>query len=156
MKRTLLLLFSLATSAFSQTADTILTNARIYTVNSKQPWADSLAIRGEQIIAIGEAKDVNSHRGPATKIIDAQGHLVLPGFTDCHIHFMDGSLGLTQVDLNEAKTVAEIQRRVKEYAASHPNEPWIVGMGWSYPTFAPSGLPDKKILDEVAPDRPVY
>ena len=81
---------------------------------------------------------------------------MLPGFVDCHIHFMEGSLGLTHVDLNEAGSVAEIQKRVKEYAASHPNEPWITGMGWTYPTFKPSGMPDKKFLDEVVPDRPVY
>ena len=71
---------------------------------------------------------------------------------------MDGSLGLEQVDLNGAKTVAEIQTRVKEYAASHPaaKEPWITGMGWTYPTFGAAALPDKKILDDVVPDRPVY
>src|SRR5207244_7077668 len=52
-----------------------------------------------------------------------------------------------------ATSVTEIQKRVKEYAAAHPKEPWILGMGWSYPTFSPSGLPDKKVLDEVVPDR---
>src|SRR5258708_34690516 len=89
-------------------------------------------------------------------MIDAEGHLLLPGLEDCHIHFMDGSLGLNQVDLNGASTVAEIQNRVKQYAASHVKEPWITGMGWTYPTFGPSAMPDKKILDEVISDRPVY
>ncbi len=85
-----------------------------------------------------------------------KGKLVLPGFTDCHIHFMDGSLGLTQVDLNGTKSVAEIQKRVKEYADAHPEEKWIEGMGWTYPDFGPSALPDKKFLDEIVPDRPVF
>jgi predicted amidohydrolase YtcJ len=134
----------------------VVVNARIYTVNSQQPWAEALAIGGDKILAVGSAKDIAAYRGPATKVIDAQGRLVLPGFTDCHIHFMDGSLGLTQVDLNGARTVPEIQQRVKEYAAAHPNEPWITGMGWTYPTFGPSALPDKKILDEVVSDRPVF
>jgi predicted amidohydrolase YtcJ len=89
-------------------------------------------------------------------VIDAKGHLVLPGFTDCHVHFMSGSLGLTQVDLNGANTVEEIQKRVKEYAAAHPQLPWITGMGWQYPVFGPTALPDKKMLDDVMPDRPVY
>src|SRR5258708_37721729 len=89
-------------------------------------------------------------------MIDAEGHLLLPGLEDCHIHFMDGSLGMNQVDLNGASTVAEIQNRVKQYAASHVKEPWITGMGWTYPTFGPSAMPDKKILDEVISDRPVY
>jgi predicted amidohydrolase YtcJ len=134
----------------------ILTNARIYTVNAKQPWAEALAIRGGKIIAVGSSKEMAFYRGPFTKTIDAQQHLVLPGFVDCHIHFMEGSLGLTHVDLNDAGSVTEIQKRVKEYAVAHPNEPWITGMGWTYPTFKPSGLPDKKFLDEVVPDRPVY
>jgi len=137
-------------------ADLVLFNARIYTVNPQQQWAEALAIRGEKIVAVGRTKEIDGYRGPATRIIDAHQHLVLPGFVDCHIHFMDGSLGLTQVDLNGAKTVVEIQKRVKEYAASHPKEPWITGMGWTYPTFGPGALPHKKFLDEVVPNRPVY
>ncbi len=155
----LLLLAACLPSAFAQSsdkADVILTHARIYTVNAKQPWAEALAIRGEKIIAVGSEKQIAAYRGDSTKVIDAGGKLVLPGFVDCHIHFMEGSLGLTQVDLNDAETVQEIQKRVKEYAAAHPDEPWITGMGWTYPTFAPSGLPDKKYLDEVVPDRPVF
>lgn len=136
--------------------ETILTNARIYTVNARQPWAEALAIRGGKIIAVGANKEMAAYRGPFTKTLDAQQHLVLPGFVDCHIHFMEGSLGLTHVDLNDAGSVAEIQKRVKDYASAHPDEPWITGMGWTYPTFKPSGLPDKKFLDEVVPDRPVY
>ncbi len=136
--------------------DTILINGRIYTENPKQPWADALAVRSSKIIAVGTAKQMEAFRGPYTKTVDAQQHLVLPGFVDCHIHFMEGSLGLTHVDLNEASTVLEIQKRVKTYADAHPTEPWITGMGWMYPTFKPSGLPDKKILDEIVPDRPVF
>jgi hypothetical protein len=139
-----------------QTADTVVVNARIYTVNPRQPWAEALAVRGGKILAVGRASEIAPHRGPSTQVIDARGKLVLPGFVDCHIHFMDGSVGLTQVDLNGTKTVAEIQERVKKYAAAHADEPWIAGMGWTYPTFGPSALPDKKFLDEAIPDRPVY
>ena len=87
-------------------ANTIVFNARIYTVNPKQPWAEALAVRDGRILLIGGTKEVMAHKGPLTKIIDAQQHVVLPGFTDCHIHFMEGSLGLTHVDLNGAGTVA--------------------------------------------------
>jgi predicted amidohydrolase YtcJ len=137
-------------------ADTIVIHAKVYTVNEKQPWAEAIAIRGGKIVAVGRDSDVDPFRGPSTKVIDASGRLVLPGFEDCHIHFMDGSMGLVEVDLNGATTVLEIQKRVKEFAAAHPNDPWITGMGWTYPTFGPAALPDKKILDEVVPDRPVY
>ena len=151
-----------ASSSTGQTttapADEIVVHARIYTVNEKQPWAEALAIRGEKIVAVGTDHEIDAYRGTSTRVIDAAGRLVLPGFEDCHIHFMDGSLGLDQVDLNDARTVPEIQKRVKTYAASHPKdkEPWITGMGWTYPTFGAAALPDKKILDEVVPDRPVY
>ena len=150
------LLSALAHAQNKTAADTIVLNGRIYTVNEKEPWAEALAIRDAKILAVGSAKDIEAYRAPSTKVIDAKEQLVLPGFEDCHIHFMDGSLGLLQVNLNGASTVAEIQKRVKEYAASHPGEPWITGMGWTYPTFGPSALPDKKILDDVVPDRPVY
>jgi predicted amidohydrolase YtcJ len=149
-------LFLANATAQKPVADLVITDARIYTVNTKQPWAEGLAIRGDKIIAVGSDKDVDTLRGPSTKVIDAKGHLILPGFTDCHIHFMDGSLGLEQVDLNGADSVAEIQKRVKAYAEANPEKPWILGMGWSYPTFAPSGLPNKEVLDEVVSDRPVY
>ncbi len=144
-------------------ADLIVTNARIYTVNQSQKWAEAIAVRGSRIVAVGNRKDVEALRGPSTKVVDAGQRLLLPGFTDCHIHFMDGSLGLTRVDLNDAASVAEIQKRVKAYADAHPappgvrpNDAWIQGMGWTYPTFGPSALPNKKILDDIVPDRPIF
>jgi predicted amidohydrolase YtcJ len=137
-------------------AETIIRNARIYTVDVKQPWAEAVAIRDGRIVAVGTAKQIDVYRGSSTKVLNAGGRLVLPGFTDCHIHFMDGSLGLTEVDLNGSKSVSEIQQRVRKYAAAHPDTAWITGMGWTYPTFGPSALPDKRILDAVLPDRPVY
>ena len=137
-------------------AETINTNARVNTVDEKRPWAEAVALRNGRITAVGSAQQIDAYRGPSTNVLNAGGRLVLPGFTDCHIHFMDGSLGLTEVDLNGSKSVSEIQERVRKYAAAHPEKPWITGMGWTYPTFGPSALPDKHILDEVVPDRPVF
>src|ERR1700687_1007270 len=68
----------------STVADTVVVNARIYTVNVRQPWAEALAIRGDKLLAVGSAKDIAVYRGPSTKVIDAGGKLVLPGFLDCH------------------------------------------------------------------------
>ena len=113
----------MASDAPSQLADMIVINARIYTVNPKQKWAEAIAVRGDKIIAIGDRKQIEALRGPAAKVIDAGQRLLLPGFTDCHIHFMDGSLGLTRVDLNGATTIAEIQKRVKAYADAIPPNP---------------------------------
>jgi len=143
-----------ATSVSS--ADTVLLHAKIYTVNEQQPWAEALAIRGGMILAVGREADIAKYRGPNTKVIDAKQRLVLPGFTDCHIHFLDGSLSLLQVNLDRARTVGDIQQQVKAYASAHPGLLWVLGRGWQYTVFGGSGLPNKSILDEVIPDRPVY
>jgi predicted amidohydrolase YtcJ len=148
----------LASPLFAQSgtqADTIITHARVYTVNHSQPWAEAIAIKDQHIAAVGSAKQIARWRGPKTDVIDAGGRLVLPGFFDSHIHFMEGALSLEKVNLDETKSVAEIQKMVKEFAVAHPDAPWVLGRGWSYPEF-PGGMPDKKYLDEIAPDRPVY
>jgi len=137
-------------------ADTIVVNARIYTVNPKQPWADAIAIRDGKIAAVGSAKEIGAYRTASTKLIDAAGHLVLPGFTDAHMHFIEGSLGLLRLHLEDANTIADVQKMVKTFADQHPKSPWILGRGWSYPILGASGVADKKYLDEVVPDRPVY
>ena len=94
-------------------------------------------------------------RGPQTKVIDAGGKLVLPGFVDCHIHFIEGSISLGQANLESAKNPADIQRILREYAAKHPGDGWILGGGWNYAMFGEENLPNKKYLDEVFPNRPV-
>jgi predicted amidohydrolase YtcJ len=146
----------MASDAPSQPADLIVTNARIYTVNPQQNWAEAIAVRGDKIVAVGDRKQIERLRGSATKLIDAGHRLLVPGFTDCHIHFIDGALSSQQIQLDDAKKLEEIQRRVVEYARSHPDKPWILGRGWVYEVFAPSGLPDKKYLDQIVPDRAVY
>ena len=137
-------------------AETVIVRAHVYTGNSKQPWAEAIAIHADKIAAIGSAADVANYRGPTTKVIDAAGHLILPGFTDSHIHFLDGSLSLLQVNLDRAKTVEDIQHQVKSYAKAHPELVWILGRGWQYTTFGTSGMPTKEVLDRIVSDRPVY
>jgi predicted amidohydrolase YtcJ len=138
------------------TADVILIHARIYTVNASQPWAEALAIRDGKILAIGKNDEISHYRGASTKVIDGNGHLVLPGFTDCHVHFMDGSFSLQQVNVEYAKNLEQVQQQIKSYAEAHANDAWVLGRGWSYPIFPPSGMPDRKQLDAVVPDRPAY
>jgi len=136
-------------------ADLVLSNGRIYTANPAQPWAKAIAIRGERILAVGEEQEIRSFRGPGTIVIDLAGRMAMPGIIDSHIHFLDGSLALDQLSLDDAYTIPEIQRRVREFAAAHPERPWLLGRGWLYDAFKPSGLPTKRLLDEIVPDRPV-
>jgi len=134
-------------------ADTIITNAKVYTVAAKQPWADAVAIQGERILLVGSAKDVLKRRASATKVIDAGGRLLLPGFEDSHIHFVSGSENLAKVDLAGTRTVEEVQARIRKFAEEHPQAAWVQGRGWMYAAF-PGNMPHKKYLDEVVPDRP--
>jgi predicted amidohydrolase YtcJ len=135
-------------------ADTLVVNAKIYTVNPRQPWAEALALADGKILAVGRAADVERFRGKHTQVIDAKGHLVLPGFADCHVHFEGGSFTIAQVHLAGLATAAEIQDRVKKYIAEHPGTGWVLGRGWAYSAFGAVALPDKKLLDAVVPDRP--
>src|SRR5712672_7432 len=137
------------------TADTIVAHGKVYTGNNEQPWADAIAIHDGKIIAVGDEGTIIKLRSDATQVIEAGGHLVLPGFVDCHIHFISGSLGLDRVNLAGAKNYSDIQQRLRDYAAKHPSKDWVLGRGWNYAMFGSESLPDKKYLDEIFPDRPV-
>ncbi|HKN25454.1 MAG TPA: amidohydrolase [Candidatus Acidoferrum sp.] len=137
-------------------ADILIVHAKVYTLDANKPWAQSIAIRRGKIVAVGTDEEVARYRGIGTKLIDAGGKLVLPGFTDCHIHFLDGSISLGRVNLEGATDPADIQNRLRAYAAQHPGEDWILGRGWNYAMFGADGLPHKEYLDELFPDRPVF
>ncbi len=149
-------LLSQAQSANTAPADTIVLHGGVYTENTKQPWAQAVAIRGAKIVAVGSDAEIEKLRSAGTKVIDAAGKLVLPGFVDSHIHFMDGSLSLGRVNLEGATDAVDIQKRLREYAAKHPGDGWILGRGWNYAMFGSEALPHKKYLDETFPSRPVF
>jgi predicted amidohydrolase YtcJ len=137
-------------------ADIIVIHGHVYTEDPKQPWAQAVAIYRGKIVAVGDDVVIEHMRGMGTKVINAGGKLVLPGFVDCHIHFMDGSLSLGRVNLEGAKGTADIQKRLREYASEHPGDDWILGRGWNYAMFGQVALPHKEYLDEVFPNRPVF
>ena len=135
-------------------ATLVMTGGRVWTGNEKQPWAEAVAIRDERIIAVGTNKDITKLAGPTTQKLDLAGRFVMPGFNDAHIHF--GSvIRLTQVDLNEAKSIGEMQQLIAKYAKEHPDAKWIQGYGWQY-TAVPGGLPTRAQLGAAVPDCPAY
>src|SRR5438874_11372320 len=81
-------------------ATLIIVNAAVYTVDKQHPRAEAVAVIGDRIVAVGSSAEINSWRGPQTKVIDAAGKLVLPGFNDAHVHFIDGGAQLNQINLN--------------------------------------------------------
>ena len=139
-----------------EAADIIVVHGRVYTEDPKQPWAQAVAIYRGKIVAVGTDPEIERRRGMGTKVINAGGKLVLPGFVDCHIHFIDGSFSLGRVNLEGAKDPADIQKRLREYASERPGDDWILGRGWNYAMFGAEALPHKKYLDEIFPNRPVF
>jgi predicted amidohydrolase YtcJ len=136
-------------------ADFLLLNGHIYTSNPAQPWVKGIAVRGEKILAVGDDEKIKILRGTGTKVIDLAGRMAMPGIIDSHIHFLEGSQSLDQFALDDAYSIPEIQRRVRAFAAAHPDRKWLLGHGWLYDAFKPSGLPTRQILDEIVADRPV-
>jgi predicted amidohydrolase YtcJ len=139
----------------NQSADFIFTNGKIWTGENANSFAEAVAIRGDKILAIGEPKKIQLLADEHTQKIDLKGRLVTAGFNDAHIHFLSGSLLLSEVNLFDAKTVDDIKSIVIAYAKENPSRQWITGRGWLYEVFG-NQLPNKKILDEVIQDRPVF
>jgi predicted amidohydrolase YtcJ len=158
----LALVLSLSLSVLAQQsvrvppANIMIVHAKVYTLDPNKPWAQSVAMRNGKIVAVGSELEVDRYRGIGTKIIDAGGKLVLPGFTDCHVHFYPGSMSLRQPNLENATSVAEVTKILRDYAATHPGNDWIVARGWNYAMLGPGMLPNKADLDAVFFNRPVF
>ena len=151
----LLVLLAIWAVAAEPPADLILTNGRIWTADVPRPWAEALAVRDGRLVLVGTTAEATALRGPKTEVLDAGGHLVLPGFNDSHIHLVEGALSLDEVDLIEDQSLEAVQTRIKAFAAADPRSAWVRGHGWLYGSF-PGGLPTKAQLDLVVADRPAY
>jgi predicted amidohydrolase YtcJ len=106
-------------------ADTLVINAKAWTGNPSQPWVETIAIRSSRIIATG-GKELEA-KFSANKTIDAEDKLVLPGFIDNHVHFMEGAATLLNIDTQSAKTKQAFISKIKDYALSIPEGEWITG-----------------------------
>ena len=135
--------------------DLIVYNARVFAADGTAPFDGAVAVRGNEILRVGETRAIRRLRRPQTLEIDARGGTLMPGFNDAHLHLISGGLGLDRVNLLEATTYDAIADAIKAFAAKHPEQPWVVGRGWYYEPF-PGGLPTRQLLDAIVPDRPAY
>ena len=133
--------------------DVIVTNGRVYT--PRGATAEAVAIRGNKILRVGSNREIKRLRRPRTVSIDAHGAAVVPGFNDSHSHLLSGGLSLSHLDLLGATTFEQVQTAIREFAAAHPDRPWVRGRGWYYEPF-PGGLPTRQQLDALVADRPAY
>ena len=136
-------------------ADLVFTNGAVYTVDAARRWARAVAVKGERIVAVGADDAVADLIGDGTEVIDLRGRMLIPGFQDAHVHPVSGGLDLLQCALHDGSSLADYERLISGYAASHPDVPWILGGGWSMDVF-PGGTPTKDVLDRLVPDRPVF
>lgn len=140
-------------------ADRVLLNATVLTVDTTNPIAQAIAIRGNRIVAVGSDADILEWTGPDTRRVDMEGRTVTPGLLDAHAHFnTSGADRLNVLDLSypEVQSVADIVEAVRaQVEASEPGE-WIRGRGWDEGKLAELRYVLARDLDEVAPENPVW
>lgn len=148
-----LILALFAVSAYAQTADMVVQNARIYTMDPKKPTAQSLALKDGKILAVGG--DLKQYIDGSTKVIDAKGRAVLPGLIDSHGHMLGLGDILETFDLRTVNSIANVAAIVQKEAAKRPAGEWIRGRAWDQTNWG-GEFPTAKELDAVAPKHPVY
>jgi predicted amidohydrolase YtcJ len=150
----LLLVLGLAASAIAaDQADYVFKNGAIYTIDSKNPTAQAIAISGKYIIYVGTDEGVAQFVGDKTQVIDLKGQMLLPGFVESHSH-PTLALAVEGADL-QFDSMEEVLAAVKKWADAHPDAKVIRGFGWRYSLFPTTG-PTKAELDKMFPDRPVF
>lgn len=143
-------------AAQGREADLVVINATIQTMDVKRPKAQAIAVAGGRIIAVGSDADIRPYIGSSTRRINAGGKLVIPGFNDAHVHFLETGQQLSSVDLRDAKTPEEFVERIRKFAAKLPRGRWILGGKWDHENWTPNSLPTAAMIDAVTPDNPVF
>ncbi len=132
--------------------DVLLVNGHLFTAGWERSRVGSVAIKGGQIVAVGA--DLGTLVGPKTEVVDVTGGLVLPGFQDAHVHPVMAGVDMLRCQLDGALSADDCLDRIAHYAASHPEQEWITGGGWSMEYFD-GGTPTRQALDAVVPNHPV-
>src|ERR1043165_8252736 len=141
-------------------ADLIIVNANVHTLDASHPLAEAVAVFGERIAAVGSNEEIRRLAGARTRVVDARGALVLPGFNDAHVHFLSGGFQLSSVDLRDADTPQEFAARIRAFASRLPKGRWITGGDWDHERWpnvnGNAPLPTKELIDSFTPDTPVF
>ncbi|MGI8950151.1 MAG: amidohydrolase [Chitinophagaceae bacterium] len=136
-----------------QKATRIYINAKIWTGDSTNAWANSLAVNGNKIIFVGN--NYQSYKSPSTEIIDLQGKMVVPGFIDNHVHFLSGGYQLASVNLRYAKSPAEFISTLKNFINKLSDNRWVQGGDWDHENWG-GELPRKEWIDSISKNHPVF
>jgi hypothetical protein len=164
---TLAILFLVATTMFAQNqsspkADIIYIHANIYTGTTgsssfhEVQRAHAMALRGDRVLAVGDEPDILKLKGPDTRVVDLNGHFVMPGFNDAHIHLTEVGFKKLTVDLSGVRSLEEFRDRIRKRVETAGPTEWILGSGWDETLWQGKELPTRWDIDEVTSDHPVY
>lgn len=129
---------------------------KVWTGNDRSAWAEGFAISGDSIVAVGTESSIRSWIGSNTVVTESgAGNLIVPGFIDCHTHFMDGGFALSSVQLRDAMTKEEFINRIKAFALTQPKGAWITNGDWDHENWG-GELPTRDWIDSVTQDNPVW
>lgn len=140
---------------WAQTMRKAFTNAKIFTVNEKQPFAETVVTENSNIIYVGSEKGADKFIDSNTEVIDLKGKLMLPGFNDTHLHFTAGGKYLLGINLRPALSKEEFVNIIKNYAEGKEDR-WITGGRWDNELWQDKSFPTKDLIDSVTKNTPVF
>lgn len=159
---TLLLACEATPEAVSSKADTVIRNAKIYTVNESQPNAEAVAVKDGKIVFVGTEAEIEPWIEAETEVIDLGGKAMIPGFIESHAHFLGIGKLKTEIDFSGTESYNEIITLVEQAVSEAEPGEWITGRGWhqskweSLPEMMVQGFPTHHLLSAVSPDNPVF
>ncbi|HNT50288.1 MAG TPA: amidohydrolase [Cyclobacteriaceae bacterium] len=152
----IVILFAGLAACKSKPAANQVVFGKVWTGNEKSAWAEGFAITGDSLVAVGSRNEIETWIGPETKVTEtSKENLIVPGFIDCHTHFMEGGFALASVQLRDAKTKEEFINRIKAFALTQPKGAWITSGDWDHENWG-GELPTRDWIDSVTRDNPVW
>lgn len=137
-----------------KTADIIIKNAKVLTMDGDKPKAEAIALAGNKVLAVGTASEIEALATASTKVVDAGGATVMPGFNEAHMHIFPGSVSLRQLNLHGVEGFEALKAAIQEYAAANPNEPLLMGFSADYSIIGLNQPVTRQHLDTIISDRP--
>ena len=132
-------------------ADMIITNARVFTSDESNPYAEAVATKGNRIIYVGNAKGVDAYKGSSTRVIDGQERTLTAGFIDSHVHLLSGAIWMGTAQLRETTTKEDLRKALLKFTDENKTDLWVVGRGIRYNVIS-----TRQDLDAIIDDRPIY
>ena len=150
-----------AETKIEKVADKIYFNGNIYTANTLQPLVAAVATKDGRILAVGSQESLTAYKSKTTAMVDLQGNTMLPGFIEGHGHFVGTGISLMQLNLYTATSYRQLLAEVEQAVANSKPGQWIIGRGWHQSKWDKTvgfvkGFPTNELLDNIAPNNPVY